>query len=100
MLMNVVANEARLSPITIVQTLDGGVEEMSLHPGTRLGPHEVVALIGAGGMGSACGPREARSGRARAAGSPARGLCALGCPSGGGAPRAVKNDRSFALWPC
>jgi hypothetical protein len=24
---------------------------MSLGPGTRLGPHEVVAAIGAGGMG-------------------------------------------------
>jgi serine/threonine protein kinase len=31
--------------------LDSGVEEMSIAPGTRLGSYEVVAQIGAGGMG-------------------------------------------------
>ena len=34
---------------------------MPLYPGTRLGPYEVVAAIGAGGM-SACGPTGARRG--------------------------------------
>jgi len=38
---------------------------------------------------SACGPSE-RECASEAAGPPARGLCALGCPSGGGAPRAIE----------
>lgn len=37
---------------------------MALTPGTRLGPYEIVAPLGAGGMGTACGPREQASLRA------------------------------------
>jgi hypothetical protein len=48
---------------------------MALDAGTRLGPYEVVALIGAGGM-SACGCCRARLREAAA--------------SGGGAPRALE----------
>jgi hypothetical protein len=43
--------------------------------------------------GSACGSSE-RECASEAAGSPARGLGALGCPSGGGAPRALGNGAS------
>jgi len=38
---------------------------MSLAPGTRLGPNEIITAIGAGGMG-ARGLRKARSRRAHA----------------------------------
>ncbi len=31
---------------------------MSLSPGTRLGPYEVTALIGQGGMGEVCQARD------------------------------------------
>jgi hypothetical protein len=50
---------------------------MTLTPGFRVRQYEIVGSLGAGGMGSACGPSEARTRRARA--------------SGGGAPRALKN---------
>jgi serine/threonine protein kinase len=36
---------------------------MSLSAGTRLGPYEIVALIGAGGMGSVYHARDTRLGR-------------------------------------
>ena len=36
---------------------------MSLAPGIRLGPHEIVSPIGAGAMGEVCRARNARLGR-------------------------------------
>ena len=36
---------------------------MSLRPGTRLGPYEVLGLIGAGGMGEVYHARDTRLGR-------------------------------------
>src|SRR3982074_1800708 len=36
---------------------------MSLPPGARLGPYEVVTLVGAGGMGEVCRARDPRLGR-------------------------------------
>ena len=50
---------------------------MTLAAGSHIGPYEIVAPIGAGGMGSASGPSGARMHAARA--------------SGGGAPRALSN---------
>ena len=53
---------------------------MPLASGTRFGFYEILAPIGAGGMGSACGRGErAHAGRAAA--------------RGGGAPRALEKVR-------
>jgi hypothetical protein len=58
---------------------------MPLTAGARLGPYEILAPLGAGGMGSACG-------RGRAIGREA-------AVSGGGAPRTLKNENGD-LAPC
>ena len=49
---------------------------MALNPGTRLGPYEIGERIGAGSMGSACGPASERSesSRARGGGAPRKFL--------------------------
>ena len=36
---------------------------MSLHPGTRVGPYEVVSLVGVGGMGEVYRARDRTLGR-------------------------------------
>ena len=33
---------------------------MTLEPGSKLGPYQVIARIGAGGMGHVCGARDTR----------------------------------------
>jgi hypothetical protein len=57
---------------------------MSLTTGTRLGPFEIVAPIGAGGMG-ACGRRAERVGEPR-----------RGSRRGGGAPRHFLKQTDLA----
>ncbi len=65
---------------------------MPLTTGTRLGPYEVVAAIGAGGM-SACGRGE-RATRVEplrvGAFSPAPSAVARGACAGGGAPAHLR----------
>ena len=43
-----------------------GTEQMSLKPGTLLGPHEIISLIGAGGMGEVYKARDTRLDRSAA----------------------------------
>jgi eukaryotic-like serine/threonine-protein kinase len=40
-----------------------GIEEMSLVPGTKLGPYEILTPIGSGGMGEVWEERDTRLGR-------------------------------------
>jgi len=43
---------ARLTPSPVHPTVTPGSAAMSLAPGSKLGPYEISALIGAGGMGA------------------------------------------------
>ena len=73
---------------------------MTLSPGARLGPYEIQAAIGAGGMGSARGPREEPGPPTRQPRWGADSESSSAAARASGAPLAVNKDGSFALWPC
>ena len=65
---------------------------MPLTPGSRLGPYEIVAPLGAGGMGEVYRARDPRLGREVAVRHP------LAAPDGS-AVLAARSDGAFALFP-
>ena len=46
-----------------MEILDNAADQMALQPGSSLGPYEVLALIGAGGMGEVYRARDLRLNR-------------------------------------
>ena len=72
---------------------------MAIAAGTRLGPYEIQATLGRGGMGSACGCcRASAASRAAASDSlePERRGWGPGAVKNVGSPRALRKERSLA----
>jgi eukaryotic-like serine/threonine-protein kinase len=61
--LSLLAHEASADRLLEQPALAAGTEKLALLTGTRLGPYEVLGLVGAGGMGEVYRARDSRLGR-------------------------------------